>query len=58
MNSPFEDTSLLGSEKIREYLAYRYGDYMQLPSEEARRAAVHAMVYDTDKDYTEYIGKV
>ena len=58
VNIPFEDTSLLGSEKIREYLAYRYGDYMQLPSEEARRAAVHAMVYDTDKDYTEYIGKV
>ena len=55
---PFEDTVLLGSEKIKEYLEYRYGDYMKLPSEEARRAAVHAMVYDTDKDYTEYIGKV
>lgn len=55
---PFEDTVLLGSEKIREYLEYRYGDYMKLPSEEARRAAVHAMVYDTEKNYTEYIGKV
>ena len=55
---PFEDTMLLGSEKIREYLAYRYGDYMKLPSEEARRAAVHAYVYDTEKDYTEYLGKV
>lgn len=55
---PFEDTVLLGSEKIREYLSYRYGDYMKLPSEEARKAAVHAMVYDTNKDYTEYLGKV
>ena len=54
---PFEDTVLLGSEKIKEYLAYRYGDYMKLPSEEARRAAVHAMVFDTEKDYTEYLGK-
>ena len=53
---PFEDTKLLGSEKIREYLEYRYGDYMPLPSEQARKAAVHAMIYDVDRDYREYIG--
>ncbi len=52
---PFEDTSLLGSANIKEYLAYRYGDYMKLPSEEQQKAAVHAMYYDTEKDYTEYI---
>lgn len=52
---PFEDTSLLGSEKIKEYLQYRYGDYMKLPPEEARRAAVHASVYDVERDYTEYL---
>jgi lipopolysaccharide cholinephosphotransferase len=51
---PFEDTVLLGSEKITEYLEYRYGDYMKLPSEEQRKAAVHAMVFDTEKDYSEY----
>ena len=55
---PFEDTVLLGSEKIKEYLAYRYGDYMKLPSEEAQKAAVHAFVFDTEKDYTEYVGKL
>ena len=55
---PFEDTVLLGSKKIREYLEYRYGDYMKLPSEEQRRAAVHAEIFDTEKDYTEYVGKV
>lgn len=54
----FEDTVLLGSEKIKEYLAYRYGDYMKLPSAEQQKAAVHAMVFDTQKDYTEYLGKV
>ncbi len=51
---PFEDTLLLGSEKIKEYLEYRYGDYMKLPSEAAQKAAVHAMIFDTEKDYTEY----
>ena len=53
---PFEDTVLYGSEKIREYLKYRYGDYMKLPSEEARKAAVHAEVFNTEKDYRTYFG--
>ena len=55
---PFEDTKLLGSEKIKEYLEYRYGDYMKLPSEEQRKAAVHAYIFDTEKNYTEYLGNV
>lgn len=52
----FEDTTLLGSEKIKEYLEYRYGDYMKLPSEEQQKAAVHAYIYDTEKDYKDYLG--
>lgn len=52
---PFEDTVLLGSDKIKEYLQYRYGDYMKLPSEDARKAAVHAMIYDVEKNFTEYL---
>ena len=51
----FEDTVLLASRKIKDYLEYRYGNYMVLPSEEARKAAVHAMIYDTEKDYSYYI---
>lgn len=51
---PFEDTVLLGSSHIKDYLRYRYGDYMKMPSEEERKAAVHAMIYDTEKDYKEY----
>ena len=54
---PFEDTFLLGSERIKEYLSYRYGDYMKLPSEEQRMASVHAAIYDTEKDYREYFKK-
>ena len=52
---PFEDTVLYGSKKIKEYLAYRYGDYMKMPSKEAQKASVHAMVFDVDKDYKEYV---
>lgn len=52
---PFEDTFLYGSKHIKEYLKYRYGDYMKLPSKEAQKAAVHAMIFDTEKDYSEYL---
>ncbi|HEL1996355.1 LicD family protein [Streptococcus suis] len=51
---PFEDTVLLCSIKIKEYLEYRYGDYMKLPSKEAQHAAVHAMFFDINRDYKEY----
>jgi len=51
---PFEDTVLMGSKHIKEYLAARYGDYMTLPPKEQREAAVHAEIFDTEKDYTAY----
>lgn len=50
----FEDSTFMCPDKIHEYLAYRYGDYMKLPPVEQQQAAVHAMYYDTEKDYTEY----
>jgi lipopolysaccharide cholinephosphotransferase len=52
---PFEETKLMGSSHIKEYLSYRYGDYMKLPSEAAQKAAVHSFIFDTEKDYTEYL---
>ena len=52
---PFEDTVLLGSKYIKDYLSERYGDYMKLPSEAEQKAAVHAMVFDTEKDYRKYM---
>ena len=51
----FEDTKLLCSERIKDYLEYRYGNYMKLPSEEQRKASVHAYIFDVKKDYTEYL---
>jgi len=52
---PFDDTMLMGSRHIKEYLAYRYGDYMKLPSEAERKEAVHAEIWDTEKDYSCYL---
>lgn len=52
---PFEDTRLLGSRHIKEYLAARYGDYMKMPPKEMQEAAVHAEIFDTEKDYSEYM---
>lgn len=52
---PFEDTVLFGSKNIKEYLSYRYGDYMKLPSIEQRNDSVHAMIFDVEKDYKEYL---
>ena len=55
LDIPFEDTVFYGSKHIKEYLEYRYGNYMLLPSKEQQQASVHAMIFDTEKDYTEYI---
>lgn len=52
---PFEDTVLLASAQIKEYLKYRFGDYMKLPNAAQRRSAVHAYIYDVNKNYTEYL---
>lgn len=52
---PFEDTKLLGSKYMKEYLAERYGDYMKLPPIEQQQAAIHAEIFDTEKDYREYL---
>lgn len=52
---PFENTTLLGSNKIKEYLEYRYGDYMKLPSEAARKASVHAMIFDVSRNFSEFM---
>jgi hypothetical protein len=30
---------------------------MKMPSKEEQKAAVHATVFDTDKDYTFYVGR-
>lgn len=54
----FEDTFLLGSNRIKEYLEYRYGNYMKLPSEEEQLEAVHAMFFDTEIGYEKYMENI
>lgn len=51
----FEDTVLLGPKNIELYLEKVYGDYMTLPPIEKRGKDIHAEIWDTEKNYTEYI---
>ncbi|MEO1958049.1 MAG: LicD family protein [Nautiliaceae bacterium] len=51
----FEDTKLLAPKRIKEYLKIRYGDYMKLPPESERKENIHALIWDTEKDYKEYL---
>ena len=51
----FEGHTLMGPAKIKEYLSYRYGDYMKLPSAEQQKAAIHAYKYDINRDFRDYL---
>ena len=42
----------------KEYLEITYGDYMKLPSEEERQAALHAEIIDLNTSYVEYVKKL
>ena len=42
----------------KKYLEITYGDYMKLPSEEERQAALHAEIIDLNTPYTEYVHKL
>jgi lipopolysaccharide cholinephosphotransferase len=50
----FETTKLLAPTDIHGYLKIRFGNYMELPSEEEREVAKHAEIIDLEKDYKEY----
>ncbi len=50
----FETTKLLAPTDIHGYLKIRFGNYMELPPEEERKAAKHAEIVDLEKDYKEY----
>lgn len=50
----FEGYKLYSSEHVKDYLECRYGDYMKLPSAEQQKAAIHAAVWDTEKEFRNY----
>lgn len=51
----FENKEVPISKFYNEMLTKQYGDYMIIPSEEERSIKVHAILVDTEKNYTEYI---
>ena len=55
VETPFEDKVFWGPTDVKTYLTLRFGDYMKLPPVEKRGERVHAYIYDTEKDYTEYL---
>jgi phosphorylcholine metabolism protein LicD len=54
VDMPFEGKLFPVPARYHEYLTTYYGDYMQLPSEEQRKVKEHAILIDTEKNYTEY----
>ena len=50
----FEDMKVPVSAHYHDLLTTMYGDYMTLPTEEERQIKVHAILIDTEKNYTEY----
>lgn len=51
----FEGIKVYAPKDTDAYLKKIYGDYMKLPPEEQRIKDVHAEIWDTEKDYKEYI---
>ena len=54
---PFEQVELAVPNGVEEYLTLRYGSkYMEMPSEETKAEyKTHTTVWDTEKDYKEYM---
>lgn len=52
---PFENVFLNVPIGVEEFLNERFGDYMKVPDIEQIRREQHASVWDTDKDYKEYL---
>ena len=54
---PFEKVELIVPKNVEDYLTIRYGEkYMQMPDEKTKALyQTHAMIWDTEKNYTEYL---
>jgi lipopolysaccharide cholinephosphotransferase len=53
--APFENTELKIPENLHDFLTYRFGDYMQVPSPERIKWEQHAESWDTKKDFRESV---
>ncbi len=54
---PFEKVSLMISAQTHEYLKERFGDYRIIPSKAEIKHVQHACIWDTEKDYSDYVGE-
>lgn len=52
---PFENVELNVPVGVEAFLTERFGDYMKLPSMEQIKREQHAEIWDTEKNYTEYL---
>lgn len=55
--APFENVQLKIPENVHEFLTFRFGDYMQMPSPERIKWEQHAESWELDKDFREVLGK-
>ncbi len=53
----FENVELNVPISVEEFLRERFGDYMKIPDIEQIRREQHAGIWDTEKDYKEYLDK-
>lgn len=54
---PFEKISLLVPNGLHDFLTERFGDYMVLPDADRIKWEQHAMIWDTEKDFSDYFNK-
>lgn len=54
MDMDFEGFKFPISAHYDDVLSLMYGNYMQIPTEEERKVKVHAILIDTERNYTEY----
>lgn len=53
----FENIQLKVPEKIQEFLTFRFGDYMQIPSIEKIKREQHAQEWSIKQDFRELLGR-
>lgn len=54
----FEGIKLCSPNKIKDYLAIRYNNFMKLPPKEEQLSVQHAEIWSTDKDYGEILSEL
>lgn len=56
--APFEKVQLRVPEDLHDFLTFRFGDYMKVPSEERIKWEQHAESWDTENDFRKYLNNI